>query len=463
MKSSIPTPLKTILIVTLVNLSLTNTLIAKISTTDQCAAALQLMNIDTRGTNRGYAALCAGVVEWEPLARYGNWYGPGYWGGDTKIHKAGLKAPVDSLDEIAMHHDFGYVIAEKYGKIYGKQYEFKLKAIADKIAVRDSMNLPKDPSKWDKVPADIEAASRYRDRMTTGFILESELYKKLGDATKVGDAVTSPFITWFDKIDYEHIPDMDKFEREVESHINGWKKEVATEEKKEKEAKKIAEALEEKKLQAQTQKEKVEKENVAKKEKDAEEARKRLKQKIEESKKEELNTKKKTYEEMSPEERREALKNNDEEAWDAIKKELIDDTKSNTEVQQEEISKQSDEMSKDIPPIHLTAASSYEEDYSFGEFKNIVTTTITASFWNVGSQVSGYGGATIKNKSVSSLNGSTSESKCTGTFSGGPNGVIHLYGECSGMSLNLKNGQSLNIDGMSLKVSDPSAFKYWEK
>lgn len=167
---------------------------AALAVRDRCEQALKMMGVNTGGTDRGWASLCAGVIKNEPITRYGKWYGPGYWGGGEDPNKAGLAGPVDSLDEVAMRHDFGYVIAEKYGKIYGKQYEFQLKAMADRVAVQDAMKLPLDPKKWDRAPADPAAASRYRDRIITGFIIESDLYKNLADATKVGDVVTSPFI-----------------------------------------------------------------------------------------------------------------------------------------------------------------------------------------------------------------------------------------------------------------------------
>lgn len=466
---------------------LTNTS-AKITTTDRCETALQLMGVDASGTDRGWASLCAGVIKNDGIFQYGNWYGPGYWGGERNLHKAGLKAPVDSLDEIAMHHDYGYVIAEKYGKIYGKKYEYKLKAMADKIAVRDSMRLPKDPRKWKKVPADIEKASRYRDRMTTAFIMESDLYKNLGDATKVGDAVTSPFITWFDKIDYEQIPDLKKFKMEVSSHIRGWEKDVAKkkqEEKKEKEKKtreeavkrakeireKVKEQLEEKKKQAKEIREKVKEqlekkrklmEAEAKKEKakKAKEARERLKKKIAQSKKEQIQAPK-SYENMTPKERRDALKQNDDKAWEALQKELSSELEEEGENGEKSQPKSDKEV--EVLPVKIVTTASYDGDYSAGEFRNIVTTTVTLSFWNVGSKVTGYGGVTMKSRSVSSLNGSNVESNCKGTFSGGPNGVIRLYGSCAGATLKVNAGRSVSGGGMNFSISNPSAFEYWNK
>lgn len=221
----------------LLTLLTTTHLHAKISTTDRCKSALELMGYDVSGTNRGWAALCAGVLKGDKILRYGNWYGPGYWGGSNHPTKVGHKAPIDSLDEIAMRHDYGYVIAQKYGKIYGKAYEYKLKGIADKIAVEESMALPKDPTKWAKPPKDPTKTARYRDRIITGFIMESDIYKGLGNAIIIDGVLKSPIKTLMDETDYSHLPNQEELKREVKSHINGWHKEVnkAKEEKAKKE------------------------------------------------------------------------------------------------------------------------------------------------------------------------------------------------------------------------------------
>jgi len=462
-----------------------NDALAEISTRDRCQQALKMMGVTADRADRGWASLCEGVIKNEPIARYGKWYGPGYWGGGTDANKAGLEAPMDSLDEVAQRHDFGYVIAEKYGKIYGKQYEFKLKAMADRVAVQDSMKLPEDPTKWDRVPADPEAAVRYHDRIITGFILESDLYKNLADATKVGDVITSPFITLFDETDYSHIPDLDKFQREVSSHINGWKKEVAAkaeEDKKAQEAAEKAKADQAKQAEEAAAKEKAEKEGAARKEKEAQEAkeaRKRLEDKIKETKEAEEEESapkppaKKSYADMTPEERHEALKNNDAEAWEAVRKGLTGeednkgekaplDTQDAEEAKPDETPAPS-AADSEITPVKVTASGSFDGDYSYGGFKNIVTTTISVSFWNVGSQVPGYGEASMKSKSVASLNGVSEEKSCGGTFSGGPNGTLSFQGECGGTTLNLKGGSSISADGAVLTVSNPEAFSAWEK
>jgi chemotaxis protein histidine kinase CheA len=428
--------------------------------------------------DRGWASLCAGVIKNEPITRYGKWYGPGYWGGGDDADKAGLDAPVDSLDEVAQRHDYGYLVAEKYGKIYGKQYEYKLKAMADKVAVRDAMKLPEDPSQWEKVPADIEAAKRYHDRIITGFILESDIYKNLADATKVGDVVTSPFITMFDQIDYSHVPDLEKFDREVASYINGWKKDVAKHAEEDKKIKEMADkrkADQEKEFKEAELKEQADKERAAREKAEAEAAKKRLEEKIKDSKKEPEEKpeadadKKKSYADMTPEERREALKNNDPEAWEAVKAGLTgedkqaDADKPDAEDEADAANPPPSDADAEITPVKVTASGSLDGDYSAGGFTNIVTTTITVSFWNVGSQVPGYGEASLKRRSVASLNGVSEEESCGGTFSGGPNGVLSFSGACAGTKLSLRGGSSISAEGVTLSVSNPDAFSAWEK
>lgn len=462
----------------------------ELSTRERCELALKMMGVSQDRTSRGWASLCDGVVKGDTITRYGKWYGPGYWGGSEDAGKAGLDAPVDSLDAVAQRHDYGYLVAEKYGKIYGRQYEYKLKAMADRVAVRDALALAEDPKTWPLVPKDPQAAARYRDRIITGFIIESDLYKNLADATKVGDVVTSPFINLFDQIDYSHVPDLEKFEREVKSYLNGWMKDVARQLEKDRQTDKDKQDKDTKdkktgdKAVADAEKspEPTAKVN-AKEDREAQEARERLAAKIRESKREkpandaDLQTgkpepsepvakPKKSYAEMTPEERHEALKSNDDEAWQALAEALggspsavkeddtqADDTETNAEPDPKQAS--------DITPVELSASGSIDSDYSSGGFKNIVTTTVTITFWNVGSQVPGYGKAVMKTRSVASLNGATEENSCGGTFSGGPNGVFRFKGDCGG-SMKLRGGSSIQADGMTLTVSNPAAFSAWQ-
>ncbi len=110
-----------------------------------------------------------GEVPLVNLTEYGNWYGPGYWGGGRENDAPGNKPPVDSLDAVAMRHDFAYQIAEEQGKIYGESEERRLKAIADAIAVREAKALPEDPRDWPIPAADPATADRYRRRLGFGF------------------------------------------------------------------------------------------------------------------------------------------------------------------------------------------------------------------------------------------------------------------------------------------------------
>jgi hypothetical protein len=83
--------------------------------------------------------------------------------------KVGIMGPEDWLDACAQKHDFGYQIAEEMGLKYGKQEEFRLKALADEIAARDAARLPDNPLDWVPPPSDPEFARRMRDRMQVGF------------------------------------------------------------------------------------------------------------------------------------------------------------------------------------------------------------------------------------------------------------------------------------------------------
>ncbi len=106
--------------------------------------------------------------EGETRFRYGNWYGPGWWGGSELSNRVGGLPPIDALDAVAQKHDFGYEIAESLGK-GNKKLEAHYKALADIIAVRDSLALSPDPTQW-KPPAKAPAlARRYRERIALGF------------------------------------------------------------------------------------------------------------------------------------------------------------------------------------------------------------------------------------------------------------------------------------------------------
>ena len=106
--------------------------------------------------------------EGETRFRYGNWYGPGWWGGSEMDKQAGALPPIDALDRVAQKHDFGYEIAEKLGR-GNKRLEAHYKALADVIAVRDSLALDSDPRRWDPPAKYPTLARKYRERIALGF------------------------------------------------------------------------------------------------------------------------------------------------------------------------------------------------------------------------------------------------------------------------------------------------------
>lgn len=114
-----------------------------------------------------------------------------------------------------------------------------------------------------------------------------------------------------------------------------------------------------------------------------------------------------------------------------------------------------------MKPVQVTASAKYEEDFSAGEFKNIVTTTVTVSFWNVGALASGYGGAVMAYKSVSSLNQSEATSRCSGTFTGGPSGSFTFACEGFTLQLRLLGGQMIQMGEHTLRVQNSEAFANW--
>ncbi|MFO7536347.1 MAG: hypothetical protein R6X19_11835 [Kiritimatiellia bacterium] len=171
---------------------------------------------------KGLDSLAKGLRKGDNIIQYGNWYGPGWWGGARDPGKPGGKPPVDELDATAQRHDFGYQVAERMGKIYGKAEELRLKAIADAICVRDAMKLDPDPSKWNPPAADPEKADRYRNRIITGFTYESSGYDVAGTIGLGADWVTSPIENW--ELDRSHQLNQADMEKQVNSLVKNWNK-----------------------------------------------------------------------------------------------------------------------------------------------------------------------------------------------------------------------------------------------
>jgi hypothetical protein len=163
-----------------------------------------------------------GYDKGEELLQYGNWYGPGWWGGGKDAAHAGDRKPVDSLDAAAMRHDFAYQLAEQQGRIHGLKEEQRLKAMADAIAVRETLQLDADPSKWPQPASDPEKANRYRDRIISGFDYTSGAREGTATVMNTTDWVTSPLINY--EMDTSNQYDEEQLKRSVNILANNWDK-----------------------------------------------------------------------------------------------------------------------------------------------------------------------------------------------------------------------------------------------
>jgi hypothetical protein len=113
-----------------------------------------------------------------------------------------------------------------------------------------------------------------------------------------------------------------------------------------------------------------------------------------------------------------------------------------------------------VTPARVTAVAKFETDASYMEFKNIVTTTMVISFWNLGDYAAGYDRVNVKTTNTASLNGATETNQTTGSFTGGPNGVFSFLGVQS----QLVNGTTIALpEGKTAIVQNPDAFKDWPK
>ncbi len=158
----------------------------------------------------------------EELLQYGNWYGPGWWGGSKDPKQAGNRLPVDSLDAVAMRHDFAYQLAEQQGKIHGLKEEQRLKAMADAVAVRETLKLDADPAQWPQPSSDPDKASRYRDRIISGFDYTSAMRDGTSTLTTVTDWATSPIINY--EMDTSNQLDEEQLSRSVDILQKNWTK-----------------------------------------------------------------------------------------------------------------------------------------------------------------------------------------------------------------------------------------------
>jgi hypothetical protein len=116
-----------------------------------------------------------------------------------------------------------------------------------------------------------------------------------------------------------------------------------------------------------------------------------------------------------------------------------------------------------VTPTRITATGRIEEDMSSGEFVNIVTSQLVLEFWNVGSMVPGYGGATLQWTATGSFNGVSDTDTCSGTFSGGPNGSFTIHCKGGSRTFRLKDGQTVAFGSVVLRIQNSGAFAGWPK
>ncbi|MEI7751416.1 MAG: hypothetical protein WCJ71_04910 [Candidatus Omnitrophota bacterium] len=117
-----------------------------------------------------------------------------------------------------------------------------------------------------------------------------------------------------------------------------------------------------------------------------------------------------------------------------------------------------------VKPARVTAVATFETDASYMEFKNIVTTSIVISFWNLGEYAAGYDRVSVQITDTASLNGVTEKHGGTGSFSGGPNGVFNFNIDGSAGQGRLINGATISLpEGKTAVVQNPEAFTDWPK
>jgi len=144
--------------------------------------------------------------------------------------------------------------------------------------------------------------------------------------------------------------------------------------------------------------------------------------------------------------------------------ETNEETEESEETEAVQAPKGNEKILEAVTPTRVTAVAKFDTDASFMEYKNIVTTVITISFWNLGEYAPGYDRVSVHTTNTASLNGATDTSTGTGAFSGGPNGVFSLnIGGGVGQG-RLINGTTIALPGgKNAVVQNPAAFKDWPK
>lgn len=119
-----------------------------------------------------------------------------------------------------------------------------------------------------------------------------------------------------------------------------------------------------------------------------------------------------------------------------------------------------DELIAQIAPVQVKASTTVHEIIGEIAGKPLVSkTTFTFTFWNLGAYAPQYSKVRLD---VSNLIGTTPDKNVmSGTFSGGPNGVIRIQSDEETLLFQLNNGTELIGKGMTIPVSNPAAFANW--
>lgn len=119
-----------------------------------------------------------------------------------------------------------------------------------------------------------------------------------------------------------------------------------------------------------------------------------------------------------------------------------------------------DELIAQIAPVQVKASTTVHE--IIGEIAGkplVMKSTLTFTFWNLGAYAPQYSKVRLD---VSNLIGTTPDKNVmSGTFSGGPNGVIRIQSDEETLLFQLNNGTELIGKGMTIPVSNPAAFANW--
>jgi len=180
-------------------------------------------NLPNRLEEYIYAGSDLGLGGWNVMWRYGNWLGPGWWGGSELPNRAGMLPPVDDLDRTAQRHDYGYEIAEELGKgrpgVTGTYM-----VIADLIAIRDTLMLDRDPRKWAHPPKNVELAETFVKRLVVSFEDLQVRINKLHSIRFGRDDLTD--LDTLNRM-LDGLPDVAQFEAMQRQRVKKWEQEYA--------------------------------------------------------------------------------------------------------------------------------------------------------------------------------------------------------------------------------------------